>query len=335
VLNLDDLMSEYEDRLFDVAKSKSKVDGSYYGVMNDIGPIALWYNRNLYDQAGLPTEREALEEEIQTWEQFIEAGRTVEDETGAKMISMELGGSANGFHQATTTQLGGRWYDKSTGEFSFNQEANVRAYETMRKLKEINEPLSRGSSQFWGAIRNENVANICAPAWMLGYATETISEMSGDWGVFRLPRHESSPTEYNARASNYGGAVAGIPAALSSEEQEAAKDFLVYSELSEDAFNTTLELGGFPAHYIEGAEQITVQRDFFDNQQSNSVYVDAAQECPPQYVVPNGRVLELSNEATRLILQEDESIADTLDDINQQMVNTIDEVDMTVEGTTG
>jgi lactose/L-arabinose transport system substrate-binding protein len=335
VLKLDDLVSEYEDRLFDVAKTKSKVDGSYYGVMNDIGPIALWYNKNLYDQAGLPTEREALEEEIQTWDDFIQAGRDLESQTGAKMIAMELGGSANGFHQAMTTQLGGRWYDKSSSEFSFNQEANVKAYNTMKDLKEINEPLSRGSSQFWGAIRNENVANICAPAWMLSYATETISEMSGDWGVYRLPRHENSPTDYNARASNYGGAVAGIPSALPSAEREAAKDFLVYSELSEDAFNTTLELGGFPAHFIEGAEQITAEKEFFDNQQSNKVYIDAARACPPQYVVPNSRVQELSGEATRLILQEDEPVEQTLDDINQQMVSTIQEADMTVEGTTG
>jgi lactose/L-arabinose transport system substrate-binding protein len=166
---------------------------------------------------------------------------------------------------------------------------------------------------------------------MVGFIKQEMADMEGKWRVMLMPRlGEDTP-----RASNYGGAGAGIPLALGSEEQEAAKEFGKYWHLSEESFNVKLEMGVFPAHYIEGAEQETATDPYFGGQQRNKVFIESAKNCPPQYQRPNDRVQELAREANRLILQEDRDVEEVLQQKHEEMAAAVPEKDMTLGGTTG
>jgi lactose/L-arabinose transport system substrate-binding protein len=331
MLNLDDFMAENGDVLFPVAKTRNPVDGHWYSFPNDLGPYALMYNADMFEEAGLPTDRETLEEEIQTWDDFIEAGEQFKRDTGNDLITFQTSSAANGLPRAMMTQAGGAYYNDD-GEFQFDQEANVRAMEKLQEMNDrINTSIQWLSSQFWDAFRKENVAVMAGAAWMVGFTKQNLPDMEGKWRVMRMPSLGGD----TPRAANFGGVGAGIPLAVDSNEQEAAKEFGKYWHLSEDSFNVKLDLGVFPAHYIEGAEQATATDPYFGGQNRNEVFIQSAQDCPPQYPHPNPRALELGRESYRLILQEGEDVAETLTSINEQMLEAIPEEEKTTGGTSG
>ncbi|MCD5310682.1 extracellular solute-binding protein [Kineosporia babensis] len=72
---LDDRLSSWEDwsQFIPAAKAAAKaLDGKTYGVPDGTDTRALWYNKELFEQAGLPTEWEPA-----NWEEILEAARTI------------------------------------------------------------------------------------------------------------------------------------------------------------------------------------------------------------------------------------------------------------------
>jgi ABC-type glycerol-3-phosphate transport system substrate-binding protein len=335
VVNLDDIVREYEDRLYDLTKQRFRVEqggdptqktdeGQFFGIPNDLGPMALVYNTEVFDEAGLPTDPEDVQDEIQTWDQFISAGETVNQETEADMMSFEYGSRQSSVAHTLCTQAGGLYYNED-GEFAFDQEANIKAMEQLVDLTEVNRRETWNSDSYISGLKNNEIATIVAPFWykfvMRGLRTTrgTLQEMEGVWRVIPIPRIDDD----TPRASNFGGVPAAIPAALSQEQIDAARDFGEYWHLSEDAVNQKLAMGAFPAIKPEGASELTAESEYFGGQQANEVWVASAENCPPQYLPPNQTVRSLHFEAYRRILEDEADIEQTLSDINDQMLTSV------------
>lgn len=59
-------------------------DGSFMmGLPTDIGPMAMAYRRDVFQAAGLPSERDQVAQQINTWDAFIEAGAQIREATGS------------------------------------------------------------------------------------------------------------------------------------------------------------------------------------------------------------------------------------------------------------
>jgi ABC-type glycerol-3-phosphate transport system substrate-binding protein len=283
------------------------------------------YNVDLFEEAGLPTEPTAAEEEIQTWDQFIEAGKQYESETGNKFVALSTFRDAHGLGAAMQTQNGGRWYNDD-GEFQYNQQANIEAGETVQRIyNEINKPLQMFSSPYWEAYKNEEIAALPAPGWLIGFMIQSLSGMEGKWRVMLMPRlNEETP-----RGSNFGGAGAGIPVALGDQVTDVAKEFLVHWHLSEEAFNVKLRNGVFPAHFVEGADQAEAEDPFFGGQKRNRKLVQSAQNSPLQYQRPSIRAWELDQEAHRKFLEEGADVEQTLKETHEKILEDLPEKDKT------
>ncbi|WP_411968930.1 ABC transporter substrate-binding protein [Haloferax sp. YSSS75] len=325
VIRTTDLVEKYSDRIFDVAKTKNKIDGKWFSVPNDLGPYCVMYNADLFDEVGLPTDPAEVEQEIQTWDQFIEAGKDYEKKTGNKFVALSTFRDAHGLGAAMQTQNGGRWYN-ADGEFQYDQQANIEAGEKVKRIyKEINKPLQMFSSQYWEAYRSEEIAALPAPGWLIGFMIQSLSDMEGKWRVMLMPSLNGD----TPRGSNFGGAGAGIPVALDSDESDAVMDFLQHWHLSEEAFNVKLRNGVFPAHYVEGAEQAEAEDPFFGGQKRNMKLVESAQNSPAQYQRPTIRAWELDQEAHRKFLEEDADVEQTLKDTHAKILEELPEKDKT------
>ena len=326
MLRISDVIQEHEDRLFTVSKSLHTVDGDWFSFPNDLGPFVLYYNADIFSEIGLPTEPDAVEDEFQTWDDYIAAGQQWQDETNNGFLQMPGESAANGIMPAIQTQVGGRYYNDS-GEFTFKQEANVRAYEIGKQLFDIAEPEGWFSSQWFDNFREGNVPTLPGPAWLTGIIKPNLEGMSGDWRVAVLPAAEQG----GARGSNFGGASAGVPLAIQDDERSAALDWGQFWHLSEASFNEKIKAGAFPAIKPEGAEQANATEAFFGGQQHVQRFVSAAEECPPQYARPSRRAQNFSRNATRRILSDGQPIQEVLDDVHEQILNDLDEEDKQVE----
>ena len=63
-------------------------DGKHLlGLPTDIGPMAMVYRTDVFDEAGLPTDPDEVTKLIQTWDDFIEVGKEIRSKTGKAMIA--------------------------------------------------------------------------------------------------------------------------------------------------------------------------------------------------------------------------------------------------------
>ncbi|MFC0265619.1 ABC transporter substrate-binding protein [Alloscardovia macacae] len=73
-----------------VVKTGTDDSGRLIGAGTDIGPTALCYRQDLFEQAGLPTDREQVKElfggENATWDKFFEIGQRYTQKTGKPFI---------------------------------------------------------------------------------------------------------------------------------------------------------------------------------------------------------------------------------------------------------
>lgn len=327
LINMDDLMSEYENIAFDVSKSMHKVNDTWYGVPGDLGPTCMIYNVEEFDRVGLPTEPSNVEQELQTWEQFINVGKQYESETGQKFtIHNDDPSNLNHWADTLAVQAGGRFYNQDL-EFKFNSNANIRAYKMMKRIHdEVSKHVDAFTPKFYQTLRDGDVAVYgAAPAWIVALWKQNLSERSGDWRVARIPSLGGD----TARSGLFGGTPGGIPKIHSDQEIEAAKDFSVFWHLTEKGFNEKLKAGAFPGHDIEGAEILEQGDDFFGGQTYMKKYVQAARECPPTYKTPNSRVAEIRGEVGRKVLNG-APVEETLNQAHSDMVDTMKEDAMTV-----
>jgi ABC-type glycerol-3-phosphate transport system substrate-binding protein len=355
ISDISDLVEKHEDKIFDICLERCRIEedilkrtgeGYYAAVPQDIGGYIIVYNRDIFEQAGLPTDWETVQEEIQTWKQFIEAGKTIEKETGAVMFADEFSGR-NMLTGCLMNQLHGNYYtpktDDNVAEFDFTQPANEKALQVAKAVKEGTgaKDYDRLGSQHVDGLRNEELACIIAPSWMQfvikgsGLGAEsagTLGEMAGKWRGMKIPLpddlinmndHLPSGLEVK-RAANHAGSLAGIPTGQGSDVTQASREWLEFWQLSMDKFEVMLELGGGNTFLPDGGMEILNEGvDYFGGQPINRLWTESAMNAPHQYRDPTASCRQLRWQAGTKVLTQGNSIEKTLQAQHDGMMKSI------------
>jgi len=322
MIDVHDQITEYSDGIFDVAKTRMQVDGQWWSYPNDLGPVVLLYNTEVFSEAGLPTEPADVEEELQTWQQYMQAAETIKSEQGADMLA--FGPSATnglvGGTGALPTQAGGGYYNDD-GEFEFDQQANVDAYKNLVELNEYGAEISWFSGDFWDGFRNNDLATFPAPGWAFQFFRRTLdSDITNRFRVATLPRFG----EDGAFGTNYGGASAGIPFFKSNAEIAVARDFAEFWHFTEEGVAAKLDFGMPPAY---GAHEEPFQRevDDFGGQTVWMKVRESAENCPPQYAEPNPDVPSIGEGVLQDVIDGNSDVEDALSSRQEEMEGTLSE----------
>ncbi|MDZ7706591.1 MAG: extracellular solute-binding protein [Trueperaceae bacterium] len=187
-----------------------------YAVPYDSGPTAIFYRRDLYEQAGVDPA------EIATWEDFAEAGTAVNEafDGNVKMGTIAKGGDDEWFRMLAN-QAACFYFDEDATEITVNQPGCVQAMETMKMLWDASVLHAGGWVEQIQLIQNDAAASAFFGSWYGGVIQAEAPDQSGQWGVYLTP----AQTEGGVRASNLGGSALAIPA--STDNPELAYDFVV------------------------------------------------------------------------------------------------------------
>ncbi|MDP4549637.1 extracellular solute-binding protein [Alkalihalobacillus macyae] len=282
-LGAEDVQGDYLDWKWNMAESTD--DDFLFGLPTDIGPKAMYYNVNVFEEANLPTEPEKVNEMISTPDQFADAAKTVLDETGKPMVdSMEMA------YRANMDALEQSYFNEKD-ELIIDQEGNEvkDAYDYAVSLYEEGYV---GSYEMWTpewatALNKGDFAVEMAPAWLKGYMTENAPEGKGNWRVATLP------SEF---AGNWGGSYVTIPA--ETEHSEEAYEFVKWLVSPENQLKSFEESGLFPStpSVYEMDEFVNNSDEYFGGQNTAATFAEAAKEIPavykgPKYVTVNNEVL--------------------------------------------
>ncbi|WP_226642976.1 ABC transporter substrate-binding protein [Mesobacillus subterraneus] len=250
----------------------AKVNDTYYAMPFDAGPTGMFYRRSLFEKAGVNPD------DIQTWDDFLEAGKTIKEKTGAFAMPLDKFKDDPTFRMMLN-QLGVYYFDEE-GNIDLTHPKAVQAMEMQKKFDEAG--LIKDVDGWNGVVSatvDGSVATIPFGAWYYGTIIDQAKDSKGDWGVFQLPAFE----EGGNRAANLGGSSWMVPA--SSKNAKEAYEFLEYFATTPEIQTMAMEKHGlFPSlNTAYESDLFTSGDEFFGGQEIWKLFTEEMADVPTAY----------------------------------------------------
>ena len=218
--------------------SSVQLDGRVYGVPMDSGPMAFFYNQDVFEQAGVDAAK------IRTWDDYYRAAKKLK-ENGVYIAADD--GDAS-FYNAMIWLAGGRPYNTSHDgkEVSITLDTDTGTQEFTRFWQQmidedlVNTRLDTWSDDWKQALGSGTVASLFAGAWMPSLLLADVPGTAGLWRVAQMPTAHGNLTN----AEN-GGSALGVLS--SSRRPEASWRFIEYVCHETAGIMTRVDGGAFPA----------------------------------------------------------------------------------------
>ncbi|PWI07839.1 sugar-binding protein [Streptomyces sp. NWU339] len=256
-------------------------DGQTIGLGTDIGPMAICYRKDLFEKAGLPTDREEVGKLwAGDWAKLIEAGEDYQKKAPKGTTFFD---SPGGLMSAILSSEEKRFYD-SSGEVVYKTNPAVKkAFDMTAKAAE--DGLVGAQTQFqpsWDqTIANNKFAAMSCPPWMLGYIKgKSQPDAAGKWDVALSPK-----------AGNWGGSFLTVP--KSAKNVEEAKKLVAWLTAPEQQAKLFDVQGSFPsAQTIFDSPEVTgAVNDMTGDAPIGEIFAEAAKRIPVQVIGPKDQII--------------------------------------------
>lgn len=210
LLSLDELEADEEldtSDFFEPLIDAFRHDGSLYGVPKDFSTLGLFYNTELFEQAGV--------EAPETWADLQEALAAVAKKTDVKAPMMEYGNAR--MWKAFLHQNGGQMLSDDGSEAVFASDAGVEALQFMLDLRNeglLATPDELGSGWHGAGLGTEEIAAAVVGPWAFPFLAENHPEVDEKIDVAHLPIPSGGQKATSAYTVSYSvSGNTGSPAA--------------------------------------------------------------------------------------------------------------------------
>jgi cellobiose transport system substrate-binding protein len=257
-------------------------DGTLIAYPTNIAPEGICYRSDLFAEAGLPSDRDAVAEALggadTSWESYFELGK--------KYVASAPDGSkwfdeAASIYQGMINQVAYP-YETAGDELVADTNPEVKdLYDLVTKAADT-DGLSAGLSQ-WGddwaqAFQNGAFATILCPSWILGPIQNYAAGVEG-WDVANV---------FPGGGGNWGGSYLVVP--KQSKHPEEAKAFAEWITAPEQEIKVFKSAGLFPAAPAawEDSALLDYTDPFFNDAPTGSIFLERAEAIKIQpYKGPN------------------------------------------------
>ncbi|WP_158299222.1 ABC transporter substrate-binding protein [Paenibacillus antri] len=252
----------------------SSQDGSFiYGIPTDVGPMVAMYRTDLFEQAGLPTNRDEVSKLFSTWEDFVEVGRTIKAKTGKPMVD-----AANSVFDVVVGQATEHYFDDQGKLIVDSNPAVKRAYSLATSLAQegMTAKIAQWSPEWGAGMNNGDFAVQMAPAWMMGFMKSNAPDSAGKWDAAAMPEG----------SGNWGGSFLTIP--KESKHPQEAFDLIKTILSPEGQLAMFKSNGNFPStpSIYDDPAILDFTDDFFSGAPVGKIFSDAAKKVTPVYYGP-------------------------------------------------
>ena len=285
LVDITDRTSDYEDFYTPGTWASVRLNDRVYGLPMDSGPMAFFYNEDVFEQAGVDASQ------IRTWDEYYEAAKKLK-EIGV-YITADSGDAS--FYSAMIWLAGGRPFSVSNDgknvTINLTDDAGTNSF-TEFWQKMIDEGLVYTSSDTWAdkwkeAVGEGKVASLFAGAWMPSLLMSNLPGTAGLWRVAQMPTKDGKTTT----SENGGSALAVLQR---SRKPEASYRFVEYVCHNADGIKKRVDGGAFPAdnntlsdYDFLGKTTVTDSRGleipYFGGQEYNRVLSKAAESVSTGY----------------------------------------------------
>ncbi|SDT48994.1 ABC transporter substrate-binding protein [Actinoplanes derwentensis] len=239
--------------------------GKVFGLPIDSGPMALFYNKEVFDkhQIAVPT----------TWEEYAAAAEKLHKADPKAYITSDSGEA--GFATSLIWQAGGKPYtvDGTNVTVNFQDPGTQKFVTQWQKLLDAKllSPVVSWTDEWYKGLGDGTIATLVTGAWMPSNLESGAKAANGKWRVAPMPQWEAGA---KATAES-GGSSLAIPTA--GANKALAYAFLKYTAVDEGV-KTRVDAGAFPATTAELSAPEFQSKEFpyFGGQKVNEVLAESA-----------------------------------------------------------
>ena len=240
LLDITDKTSGYSDFYTPGPWASVQFAGKVYGLPMDSGPMAWFYNKDVFDKAGVdPTQ-------VRTWDDFYEAAKKIR--AVDSYITSDSGDA--GFFDSMTWLAGATPFETSkdgeTVTINLTGDKNVKTFTDFWQ-KMIDEDLIDTKTVGWTDDWNKglddgSIASLLTGAWMPYNLLSGAPNGDGKWRIAQMPTADGSETN-----SENGGSSLVIVKSDDKAKVAAAYKFMEYACHDAEGIKTRVDGGAFPA----------------------------------------------------------------------------------------
>ena len=269
-------LMQYSDKLADLTsdnvegrwldwKTAAATDseGRLVAYGTDIGPEAICYRADLFEAAGLPSDREEVAALLEgDWDNYFSVGEEFVANSDSAWFD-----SAGATYQGMVNQITNAYEDNDgTIIAADNKEVKAIYDDVLEASSTLSAHLGQWSPDWTAGIASGAYATMLCPGWMLGVISGNAADVTG-WDVANV---------FPNGGGNWGGSYLTVPAqSAHPEEAKALADWLTAPEQQIKAFNKT---GNFPSQeaLYESEDLLSATNEYFGNAETGKIFVDRA-----------------------------------------------------------
>jgi arabinosaccharide transport system substrate-binding protein len=225
---LTDVVDKHRDQLVEERLAPYQLDGVEYGIDYHLGAYVMYYNQEIMEEAGVDVD------EIVSWDDYIEAGKQVVENTDAMMTTVEV--TAPSTILGLMKQNGGGVYNERN-ELILDSPENVEAVQLVSDMVHVHgiaEAAPGGEHHeptYFEALNSGQYASVWMPQWYMIRFPDLMPDTEGKILVRPLP--EFRPGGFISTMG--GGTGTAITRQVDESKLEAAKLFLEFAKLTYEA----------------------------------------------------------------------------------------------------
>lgn len=252
-------------------------DGSVYAFPFDAGPVGVFYRKDVFEQAGVDASQ------INTWDDYIEAGKTIKEKTGMNMLSYDSNDST--VYTILLSQQGVGYFDKD-GKSQLASDESKNAANIFKKMADEGILLGTPGWDAWvTSLSSNQTATAIAGAWLEGTLEQQLPDQAGKWAVMNLPAFE----EGGSRSANQGGSSFAISS--SSSHVDETYDFLKFFATSFETQEIAMEGGLFPSYlHVYESDLFSQPVEYMGNEPVWSFFANEMEKIPSVFYTENDSI---------------------------------------------
>jgi multiple sugar transport system substrate-binding protein len=243
-----------------------KVGNGLYGLPQDSGPMALFYNKETFDKFGIAVPK--------TWDEYIAAAKKLHTADPGKYITSDIGNA--GFTTSMIWQAGGHPFttDGKTVKINFADPGAKKwtaMWDQMVQGKLLS-TIKDWSDDWYRGMGDGTIASQVAGAWFPGILKESVPGGAGKWAVAPMPTYDGKPV-----TAENGGSTQSV--LKQSANQPLAAAFVRWLN-NGNGIKPFLASDGFPATKadLSASSFVDTPNPYFGGQKINQVLTQAANE---------------------------------------------------------
>lgn len=262
---LEPVASDLKSRWLDwKVEAATDADGNLIGYGTDIGPEAICYRSDLFEAAGLPTDREEVASLLEgDWAKYFSVGDQYVEATGKAFFD-----SAGGTYQGMINQVAAAYEDPDTGDIIATENPEVKKIydQVLAASATQSAHLGQWSDDWFAGLANGAYATMLCPGWMLGVISGNAADVT-TWDVANV---------FPNGGGNWGGSYLTVP--KNGAHVAAASEFAAWLTAPEQQIKAFVNAGTFPSQTeaLTDPTLLDFSNEYFNNAPVGQIFSERA-----------------------------------------------------------